>query len=122
MNSDHVESLDENETKLTLPLKAPPATGDIKKEAIIVEAPSVSSQFKLEPDTVEMENKPIIDKENLLSLNKLNVSGTRIAHKEKQNEEVPSCDDKNDNALEQLKSLLIAQSAQSQKQTDVLLI
>ena len=62
MNSDYVEGLDESENKLTLPLNAPPATGDIKKDAIVVEAPNVSSQVKLEPDTVEMENKPIIEK------------------------------------------------------------
>ena len=44
----------------------------LKEEAIVGDAPSVSSQFKLEPDMVEMENKVIIDKQNLLSLNKLN--------------------------------------------------
>ena len=56
--------------------------------------------------------KPVIDSKDLLSLNKLNASGTLITNKEKQNEEITSCDDKskNDNTLEQLKSLLIAQS------------
>ena len=51
------------------------------------------------------------------------MSGTRIAQKEKQNEEIPSCGDenKNDNMLDQLKFVLAEQSAQTQKQTDLIL-
>ena len=46
-----------------------------------------------------------------------------IANKEKQNDEITSCieGNKNENMLDQLKLVLAEQSAQSQKQTDLLL-
>ena len=62
-----------------------------------------------------MENKLFIDSKNLLLLNKLKASGTRIAHKEQQNEEIPSCveENKNYNMLDQLKLVLAEQSVQT---------
>ena len=121
--TDSIESLDDDNNELVPPLKVPPATDDIKKEVIDGETSNVSAQCKLEPDSVEMDNKPIIDRKNLLSLDKLNASGMLIANKEKPNDELTSSieKNKNENALDQLKSLLITQSAQAQKQTDLLL-
>ena len=64
-----------------------------------------------------------MDSKDLLSLNKLNALGTLITKKEKQNEEMPSCDDENkgNNVLDQFKFFLAAQSAQIHKQTDLIL-
>ena len=50
-----------------------------------------------------------VEKDKTLSANKLDSYGNLMAHKK---EKVPSCEEKgvNDNAIEQLKSLIIAQS------------
>ena len=128
-NSDYIESSDEDENELFSPLKVPPVTGEIKKVVINRDASNVSArshlktELKLELGPVEMDNTPVIDQKNLLSLDKLNASGMRIANKEKPNDEITSCseENKNENILDQLKLVLAAQSAQTQKQTDLLL-
>ena len=84
------------------------------------EIPDTSTQIKSEPVTAKVE-EPVIENNELLSLKKVDASGNLIVNKEKQKEEKPSCNDDGNNLLDQLKLVLNAQSAQVQRQTDLIL-
>ena len=89
-NSDSIESSDEDLNDLVPLLKAPPVTDEIKKEIIDVNASNVVPPCKIEPSPVVIDNKLVVDEKNLLSLDRLDASGERLADREKPKAELNS--------------------------------
>ena len=92
VDTSSIGDLNNNKDKLSLPSNMPPSVGEVKKEMINVEIPDTSTQIKSEPITAKVE-EPVLESNELLSLKKVDASGNLIAKREKQKEEIASCND-----------------------------